>query len=331
MVNAAAATTPLLAYASADPAALRLGERLLWSGGTLTRRRWWHPRVDPPAFRITNRRAFCATRRPLAAYHQAPIPLPLLTGGSVHVPRRGPATIDVGLRLTGLVDWPVAVRHLAAIPRPPRRRRRGGSTPTPMTTHAPAADVPPDLAPVDLALLPDERVLWSGRPTPADALAWPTVRPKLVVLGSMLIPAAILAACLAIQPVTAAQVVFGLLAAVWLLIAGYSMTIAPLRRRWQLRRSRYVLTTRRAFAVAPDRGGQRVTFVFLDALPPAFARHHWPDAFGDVAVAHPVTFERVPDPAAVHATLVDAVLAARRDLPDLGWSASLDPPPDPDA
>ena len=85
------------------------------------------------------------------------------------------------------------------------------------------------------------------------------------------------------------------------------------------------------FAVAPDGGGRRVTFVFLDALPPTFARHHWPDGTGDVAVTAPasvpaaVTFERVDDPAAVHARLVDAVLTARRDLPDHGWP----PPPVP--
>jgi hypothetical protein len=311
---------PLLAYASADPAALRPGEVLLWEGGALAPRRWWHRSPIPPAFRITNWRAFCVMARPRADKHRAPVPLPTRLVIVVRHPRRGPSTLELGpaLWLRGLDDWRTPVRHLAAVPRPPRRRRRH-PVPRRLSTVTPEPH-PSDLDPHDLALLPDERVLWSGRPSPRALFAWPAVRHKLGILAGAAVPAAVLAWAVHSGGRDVGDFVIDGICAIWLLVAVYRLAIAPPLRRWQLARSRYVLTTRRAFAVRPYRGGRRITFVFLDALPATFVRQQWPDGFGDLTVNHAVSFERVADPLAVHAQLVDAVLTARRDLPDLGWS-----------
>ena len=320
MVNGA----PLLAYASADPAALRPGEVLLWEGGTLAPRRWWRRSPVPAAFRITNVRAFCVTGRPRADKHRAPVALPARPVVVVRHPRRGPATLELGptLWLTGLDDWRAPAQRLAAVPpRPRRRRRRHHPEPRRLPTVTPEA-CPSDLDPHDLALLPDERVLWSGRPSPRAPFGWPAVRHKLGILAWAAAPAAMLAWAVHSGSREGADVVIDVIAAVWLLGAVYRLTIAPPLRRWRLARSRYVLTTRRAFAIGPYRGGRRITFVFLDALPATFVRQQWPDGFGDLTVNHAVSFERVADPLAVHAQLVDAVLTARRDLPDLGWSDS---------
>ncbi len=324
---------PLLAYASADPAALRPGERLLWEGGVRLPRRRFRRALTVPAFRITDRRAFCTAGRPNVDQHRGSRSLARRPTVVVRQPRRGPATIELGagLWLTGLDDWRTPALQLAALPPPPRRRRRSSTPPEPRmppTSPEPAPVDPDGVDPHDLALLADERVVWSGRATPWSPFAWPAVRHKLVILAWAAVPTAALAWAVHVGPHETPAVVVGAAAIAWLATAAHWLTVAPFRRRRQLARSRYVLTTRRAFAVAPAGGGRRVAFVFLDALPATFARQHWPDGYGDVPVEGPVVFERVADPAAVHAQLVEAVLAARRDLPDLGWGSAYAPDPD---
>ena len=328
-----------LSYASADPAVLRPGERLLWEGGTLARRHWWHRSVALPAFRITTARAFCVTPRPRYDRHRAPVALPV-TLAVVADPRRGPSTIELGpgLWLVGLDDWRTPARVLAGVPRPPRRRRRRTLPGRPPAVTTPLSPLSPPLLPPplprepdphDLALLPDERVLWSGRGHPRAALGWPAVRHKLGIVAWLAVPAGLVAWDHWVLPPGQATAAVATVAGLWLVMALYRLTVVPLRRRWHLARCRYVLTTRRAFAISPHHGGRRIAFVFLDALPATFARQHWPDGFGDVAVNPAVAFDRVADPAAVHSQLVDAVLTARRDLPDLGW-ADLPSHPNPD-
>ena len=117
----------------------------------------------------------------------------------------------------------------------------------------------------------------------------------------------------------AVKVVFGLVAAVWFFSAIYSLTVKPIVDRWQLARTRYVLTTRRAFVIRPYKGGRCVCFVFVDALPAQFERVMQPDGSGDITVGRGIGFRQIADAAVAHQHLVDAVLAARRDLPDLGW------------
>ena len=333
MVNADDRPVPL-PYASGDPAALRPGEHLLWEGGSLANdRRWpWSDDRRPP-FRVTNFRAFCtrpgptssSSRRPL---RRSPVALPV-NRAAVFVPRRGPATIRLSDRLwiTGVADWQIVARLVAAVRRPPRliRRRRSPRHPMPPVTPEPQPFTvnPSTVAPSDdLGLLPDERVVWTGRPALPSPLNRAAVVRTLLTLAWLPIPILLLLWTTAVNPsdFRPVRVIGVLIAVVWLLVAGHRLTVGPLRRRWQLRRSHYALTTRRAFAITPDRGGRRVAFVFLDAVAPSFARRHWPDGFGDVAVSGTVDFLRVADPGAVHAALVAAVLAARRDLPDLGWS-----------
>jgi hypothetical protein len=100
------------------------------------------------------------------------------------------------------------------------------------------------------------------------------------------------------------------------------LTTKPLIARWRLRRTNYVLTSRRAFTLEPHRIDRRVRFVFIDALPAGFTRTLQPDGIGDVGVGLGMTFEQIADAATAHARLVDAVLTARRNPPDLGWQES---------
>jgi hypothetical protein len=313
-----------LQYVSADPAALRPGETLLWEGGATRQRRWWHRRPLPAAFRVTDRRAFYALGRPRPERHQGSVALPIRDGIIAFQPRRGQPAVWLGgpLWLTGLDDWQTVAAIACSIPRvrPPRPSRRRRPLPPPEARMADAVDLKVDA--LDLGLLADERVLWHGRPSPRDALSWPAVRRGLGIVAWACLPTAVLSWAVYAGFRETAAVIFGLLSVLWLVAAGYQLTIAPLRRRWRLDRSRYVLTHRRAIAIAPLAGGRRVTFVFLDALPPTFSRQLWPDGFGDLFVTPSLSFERIADPLAVHTLLVDAVLTARRELPDLGWTGT---------
>ncbi len=301
---------PLLAYASADPAALRPGERLLWEGGHVGPA--WLGRRGRPRFRITTRRAFCVDGSTRPDRHQRPVRWPFRGPVVVHQPGRRPATIVLNdyFWITGLTDWRPAARALAAVAPPGRRP----PTDPRMTDPALADDD-------DLGLLPDERVVWAGRPRPRLPLGWFAVRPKLVTLAWMAVPALLLIRPWSEPHWDAGDVALTVAGSLWLLASVHRLFVRPWRDRRRLAGTRYVLTTRRAFAVDHPLGIRRVTFVFVDALPPTFARTQLADGHGDVHVCPAVLFERVPDAARVHAHLVDAVLAARGTGPDLHWAA----------
>jgi hypothetical protein len=112
---------------------------------------------------------------------------------------------------------------------------------------------------------------------------------------------------------------FGLIAAGWYLLAIHSLTTKPIITRWRLGKTQYALTTRRVFVIEPYAGGKRVRFAFIDALGARFDRIMQTDGSGDVHVGMGIVFVQIPEAATVHQQLADAVLAARRDLPDLGW------------
>jgi hypothetical protein len=115
------------------------------------------------------------------------------------------------------------------------------------------------------------------------------------------------------------DVILGLIAAVWLPVAIHSLTTKPIFARRRLRRTVYVLTSRRAFIIEPAHGGRRIRFIFIDALLARFDRTIQNDGSGDLMVGQGISFSQIPEASTVHAQLVDAVLAARKDLPDLGW------------
>jgi hypothetical protein len=171
----------------------------------------------------------------------------------------------------------------------------------------------------DLGLLDGERVLWTGRPIVNQPIGWPVIRRKLFVVLMLVFPSAMVYRVLNERQFDAADLVFGMIAAIWFPLAIHSLTTKPIFERWRLRRTQYVLTTRRAFVIEPQSGGRRIRFIFIDSLPAHFDRVVQPDGSGDVKIGQRIVFKQIPGALAMHQELVNAVLAARRDLPDLGW------------
>jgi hypothetical protein len=171
----------------------------------------------------------------------------------------------------------------------------------------------------DLGLLEGERVLWSGRPIVDQPIRWPVIRRKLITLAALIVPSLLAIKVIHSGPLEPSDVIIGAIVAVWFLMALHALITKPIFARLLLKHTQYVLTTRRAFAIESPAGGRRVRFVFIDALPARFDRDMQRDGSGDVTVDHGLIFRQVADSAAVHLQLVEAVLAARRDLPDLGW------------
>jgi hypothetical protein len=138
----------------------------------------------------------------------------------------------------------------------------------------------------------------------------------------LIFPSLLLMRVFAQRELDPANVFFGIVSAIWYLIALHSLTTKPLINRWRLARTQYALSTRRAFVIEPWRGGRRIRFVFVDSLPARFDRTMHPGGSGDVTVGQGIVFTQIADASAVHQELVNAVLTARRDLPDLGWQDS---------
>ena len=308
----------VLRYESRDGGTLEAGEHLLWEGGG--------KRQGRALFRITNRRAFCTNRKENLAKHLATIRWPFHEMIVFRLKKRG-AILRLGTKLwiSCPDDWTTVAGHLLRVNRGRLTRRRRGAknlkTETVMDAVPIATDTPLDYSSVatDLGLIEAERVIWTGQPMRNLQIRWPAVRRKIWIAAWRVVPSVLAFNAMRGDQPEAVKVVFGLVAAVWFFSAIYSLTVKPIVDRWQLARTRYVLTTRRAFVIRPYKGGRCVCFVFVDALPAQFERVMQPDGSGDITVGRGIGFRQIADAAVAHQHLVDAVLAARRDLPDLGW------------
>jgi hypothetical protein len=311
----------LLRYESIDSGTLEPGEQLLWEGGARHRGR--------PRYRITNRRAFCIDGKENSAKHFGTVRWPFHQVVVINVRSNRRATIHLGtgLWILEVNDWTTAVQQICFVNRGRTVRPRRISAKTKMekvmdrsagiVTDATGIDY--SSIATDLGLLEGEQVLWTGRPIVNQPIVWPVIRRKLLVILAMFFPTVMMLKALNDKPTEPSDVMLGLFAAIWFIIAISSLTLWPIIRRWRLGRTQYVVSSRRAFIIEPSNGGRRIRFVFIDALPAHFDRVMQLDGSGDINVAQGFVFKQIPQVSAVHQQLMESVLAARRDLPDLGW------------
>jgi membrane protein YdbS with pleckstrin-like domain len=300
-------------------------------------------------YRVTNRRAIRADDRPRRAPDAAQAgldridgimihrgPSPAITIGDVcfeHVPDPTPVMLLVlerwsrsgrrkKLRRTPVSDanvHPLIEAPLIGATTPPLAPSEQATPARERSAPATSDDLPPEIA-----LAPNERVLWLGRPRPRDPRDRAWVLARLKTLAWLMIPTALLVSAVGGLPPWAprAHWAVGAFGAIWLLIGLYVVTVDPMQQARRRERTLYVLTNIRAIThVAGDGGHTRS--LLLDTVN-SLSVHRGRGGGGGASGTSEATagaaaadlwigsafFDRIPDADRAHAIALEAVRLA---------------------
>lgn len=311
-----------LSYESRRPAALEPGERVIWEQRPVPTRL----RADPMnrrIYRITDRRAISLLDDEKPTVSAVILDQISSLTTTTRPGRNGTASAHGGhgsVAFERLRDASepalMMLQAVARSHRAVRRRRRVGRVQysSPMNTiiepSATTTAPRPMQLPPEFALLDGERVLWAGQPRPRDPMDAEQLRRRVIFFAWTMVPvSALLNRFTPILPAyqDAIPWVLVAVAALWLIMAIWSVTISPILEYLRRRRTYYVLTNLRTVAIERKLSGRttcRSWFIDLAATASLAVRG---DGWGDVGAAYGMEFKSIPDARALHALLLEAI------------------------